>query len=145
MATATTQKTEGSVNSEHSSRTLHLVLYSDDSTVRSSIVSALGTQIAPSLPRHEIHEFATADALRVFVDSGAKVDLFILDGESTPEGGMGVARQFKDEVFNCPPILVIIARQQDSWLASWSRANDVILHPIDPFLLAEKAGKLLGK
>jgi len=140
MATATT-----SSDNSVSTQTLHLVVYSDDSTVRASIISALGTQIAPNLPRHKIHEFATAPALRAFVDSGSHVDLFVLDGESTPEGGMGVARQLKDEVFNCPPVLLIIGRAQDSWLASWSRADGVIVHPVDPFLLAEKAGALLGK
>lgn len=56
---------------------------------------------------------------------------------------MGVARQLKDEVFNCPPILVITARKEDAWLATWSRAEANVLHPIDPFTLAETVADLL--
>ena len=100
---------------------LHIVIYSDDSSVRKSLTSALGTRLSSDLPLHEIHEFATGPALKSYVDEKKPVDLFILDGESTPEGGMGISRQFKDELFNCPPILVIIARKDDSWLAGWSQ------------------------
>jgi len=76
------------------------------------------------------------------VDGKKKVDLFILDGEAVPEGGMGVARQLKDELFNCPPVLLITGRVQDNWLATWSRAEAVVTHPIDPFTLAKKCAAL---
>lgn len=123
--------------------TFNIVIYSDDSTVRETVKKALGRRLATDLPENEIVEFATADALRLFVDSkkvGSKtrVDLFILDGEATPEGGMGLARQLKDEIFNCPPTLVLVAREQDAWLAGWSRADGAITHPIDSFALAKK-------
>lgn len=120
-----------------------IVLYSDDSSVRESVVTALGRRCASDLPEHQIHEFATGPALRAFVDEGAVVDLFILDGESAPEGGLGIARQLKDEVFNCPPVLVITGRKEDSWLAAWSLAEASVIHPIDPFTLAGTAAKLL--
>ena len=70
-------------------------------------------------------------------------DLFSLDGEAAPEGGMGVARQLKDELFNCPPVLVMTARKEDAWLATWSRAEANVLHPIDPFTLAHTVADLL--
>ena len=120
-----------------------IVIYSDDSSVRATIVSALGRRTAADISEHSIHEFATGPALRAFVDSGSHVDLFILDGESAPEGGMGIARQLKDEVFNCPPVLVITGRVQDSWLAAWSLAEASVVHPIDPFTLAHTAAQLL--
>ena len=120
-----------------------IVIYSDDSSVRASIVSSLGRRVASDLAEHTIHEFATGPALRAFVDSGAPVDLFILDGESAPEGGLGIARQLKDEVFNCPPVLVITGRVQDSWLAAWSLAEASVVHPIDPFTMAQTAAQLL--
>ena len=127
-----------------------IIVYSDDSSVRAAIVAALGKRIASDLPEHQIEEFATAPALRAFVDrkstSGAlRADLFILDGEAVPEGGMGVARQLKDEVFNCPPVLLITGRKEDAWLAAWSRAESVVTHPIDPFTLAQSAAALLRK
>ncbi|MEI7696875.1 MAG: hypothetical protein WCJ16_01920 [Actinomycetes bacterium] len=120
-----------------------IVVYSDDSSVRATISAALGRQVASDLPEHTIVEFATGAALRSFVDAQSAVDLFILDGESAPEGGLGIARQLKDEVFNCPPVLVITGRVQDSWLAAWSLAEASVVHPIDPFTLAQTVAKLL--
>ena len=122
---------------------LVITLYSDDSTVRQSVITALGKQLDKDLPPHQIKEFATADALRLYVDSKKQVDLFILDGEAVPEGGMGVARQLKDEVFNCPPVLIITGRVQDNWLATWSKAEASVTHPIDPFTIAAKCAALL--
>jgi DNA-binding response OmpR family regulator len=133
---------------EASPNQLRIVVYSDDITVRAHIAAALGSRVAPDLAPHTITEFATGPALRLYVDGQARrgeldIDLFILDGEAAPEGGMGIARQLKDEVFNCPPVLVITARKEDAWLATWSRAEANVLHPIDPFTLAETVADLL--
>lgn len=135
-------------SSAASSRKLNFVIYSDDSTTRAAVTSALGSMVSPELGEHQIREFATADALRLYVDSvkpgsDRPIDLFILDGEATPEGGMGVARQLKDEVFNCPPVLLIVARKEDSWLAAWSRAEASVTHPVDPFTLADTVASLV--
>ena len=120
-----------------------IIVYSDDSVVRQNIVGALGKRVSADLPEHEILEFATGPALRLYLDQKGKADLFILDGEAVPEGGMGIARQLKDEIFNCPPVLLIVGRIQDNWLASWSRAEDVLVHPIDPFTFAKRVAALL--
>ena len=129
-------------------RKFTIVLYSDDSSVRRAVTGALGSRVAPEMAEHVIHEFATGAALRLFVDSkkpGSEnpIDLFILDGESVPEGGLGIARQLKDEVFNCPPVMVITGRKEDAWLAAWSRAEANVLHPIDPFTLSHTVADLL--
>jgi DNA-binding response OmpR family regulator len=129
-------------------RKYSIVLYSDDSSVRQAIFGALGNRVAPDMAEHVIHEFATGAALRLFVDGKKRaadkpIDLFILDGESVPEGGLGIARQLKDEVFNCPPVLVITGRKADAWLAAWSRAEANVLHPIDPFTLSHTVADLL--
>ena len=129
-------------------RRYSIVLYSDDSSVRQAIIGALGNRVAPDMAEHVIHEFATGAALRLFVDGKKRaadkpIDLFILDGESVPEGGLGIARQLKDEVFNCPPVLVITGRKADAWLAAWSRAEANVLHPIDPFTLSHTVADLL--
>ena len=68
------------------------------------------------------------------MDAGG-IDLAILDGEAVP-GGMGLCRQLKDEILRCPPILVLIGRPDDAWLATWSRADGAVSHPIDPIRLA---------
>ena len=121
-----------------------IAIYSDDSTVRESVVRALGKRLTPDAAEHSICEFATADALRSYLAQGKKVDLFILDGEATPEGGMVISKQFKDEIFECPPVLLLVARQQDAWLAGWSRADGVVSHPVDPFTLASTAARLIA-
>lgn len=129
----------------NSEKPLHIIVYSDDSTVRASLKSALGNRLASDMPSHEIHEFATGPALKAYVDSKKPVDLFILDGETVPEGGLGISRQFKDEIYQCPPILVIIGRSSDSWLAGWSRADGVLTHPIDPFTVAGTVASTIKK
>ena len=125
-----------------------IIVYSDDASVRAAIFAALGKRVAADMPEHQIQEFATGPALRAFVDrkgvSGElRANLFILDGEAVPEGGMGIARQLKDEVFNCPPVLLITGRREDAWLAAWSRAEASVIHPIDPFTLANTVADLL--
>jgi len=125
-----------------------IIVYSDDASVRAAIVAALGKRVAADMPEHQIQEFATGPALRAFIDrksvSGElRANLFILDGEAVPEGGMGIARQLKDEVFNCPPVLLITGRSEDAWLAAWSRAEASVIHPIDPFTLANTVADLL--
>jgi response regulator RpfG family c-di-GMP phosphodiesterase len=129
-------------------RKYSIVLYSDDVTVREAVIGALGSRVAPDMAEHVIHQFATGAALRLFVDAKkpgneAPIDLFILDGESVPEGGIGMARQLKDEVFNCPPVMVITGRKEDAWLAAWSRAEANVLHPVDPFILSHTVAELL--
>lgn len=131
-----------------SGRKINIVLYSDDSTTRAAVTRALGSRVSSDMPEHQIREFATADAMRLYVDSvkpGASnpIDLFILDGEAAPEGGMGVARQLKDEVYNCPPVLLLVARREDAWLAAWSRAEASVTHPVDPFTLASTVADLI--
>ena len=69
-----------------SEKNLKIALYSDDSSVRSSVMTALGRRVSAELPEHQIIEFATGPALRLYLDSKGAVDLFILDGEAVPEG-----------------------------------------------------------
>ena len=56
---------------------------------------------------------------------------------------MGIAKQLKDEIYHCPPVLVLTGRPQDAWLATWSRAEAAVPHPLDPIQLAETAVALL--
>ena len=118
------------------------MVYSDDQTVRQTIRTSLGRKPAEYISDVDIFEVATEPAVIKAVDS-KPFDLIILDGEAVPAGGMGVARQLQDEIFNCPPILVILGRPADQWLATWSGANAVISHPIDPRALVKAAIDLL--
>ena len=38
--------------------------------------------------------------------------LLVLDGEAGKVGGMALCRQVKDEVFRCPPVLLLVGRRR---------------------------------
>ena len=121
---------------------LRILVYSDDANVRSEVMLALGRRPHPDLPQAEYVEVATEPVVIQQMDSGT-IDLAILDGEAVPAGGMGIAKQLKDEIYQCPPLLVLTGRPQDAWLATWSRAEAAVPHPIDPIQLAEAVVGLL--
>jgi DNA-binding response OmpR family regulator len=117
--------------SEPASDRATVLVYSNSAAVRAQVRSAVGRRPAPDSPRIDWVECATNAEVVAQLDEGG-LDLVILDGEAQPTGGAGLARQFKYEIEDCPPIVVLIARKQDAWLASWSLADDVITQPVDP-------------
>jgi DNA-binding response OmpR family regulator len=121
---------------------MKVVVYSHDADVRAQIKLAIGRRPAMDVPEVTVVEVATEPALFRLLDAG-RVDVMILDGEAQPAGGMGVCRQAKDEIYNCPPVLLITGRADDGWLATWSRADAVITHPIDPVSLAHELAGLI--
>jgi DNA-binding response OmpR family regulator len=121
---------------------LRVLVYSDDSETRQQVMLALGKRPHPDLPPLEYVEVATEPVVIQQMDAGG-VSLAILDGEAVPAGGLGIARQLKDEIYRCPPILVLTGRVQDNWLATWSRAEGAVSHPLDPIELAETVTRLL--
>lgn len=125
-----------------SALTLRVLVYSDDANTREHVTLALGKRPHPDLPQLEFIEVATAPVVIKHLDEGG-VDLAILDGEAVPTGGMGLAKQAKDEIDPCPPIVVLIGRRVDAWLAKWSRAEASVPHPIDPVRLTEAVTSLL--
>jgi CheY-like chemotaxis protein len=121
---------------------LRILVYSDNANTREQVMRALGKRVHPELPELSYVEVATGPVVIQQIDAGG-IDLAILDGEATPEGGLGIAKQLKDEVAPCPPIVVLTGRADDAWLASWSRAEAAVPHPIDPMQLARTVAALL--
>lgn len=124
--------------------TLTVLVYSDDRDVRRQVMLAMGRRPAAELPAVRYVECATEAIVVRTMDAGG-IDLAILDGEAAPSGGMGVCRALKNEVFGCPPILVLTGRPQDAWLATWSQADAVVPQPLDPLALADTAAVLLRR
>jgi DNA-binding response OmpR family regulator len=126
---------------------LNVLVYSDDRSTREQVLLSLGKRPAADLDELHYLECATSPAVLKALDAHAKgtrrLDLLVLDGEAVPVGGMGLCRQLKDEIYGCPPVLVLIGRPQDSWLAAWSRADAAIAAPVDPAALADTASSLL--
>jgi DNA-binding response OmpR family regulator len=121
---------------------MKVVVYSHDADVRSRIRLAIGRRPASDVPEADVLEVATEPALFRLLDKGG-TDVMVLDGEAQPAGGMGICRQAKDEIYNCPPVLLVIGRPDDGWLATWSRADAVVSHPIDPKALAQALAGLM--
>ncbi|MEU7020986.1 hypothetical protein ABZ990_10080 [Streptomyces sp. NPDC046203] len=119
-----------------------VLVYSDDANTRAQVRLAAGRRPAADVPPVEFVECATLPAVLAALDAGG-IDVCVLDGEAVPAGGMGVCRQIKDEVFRCPPVLVLIGRPQDAWLATWSRADAAVTHPVEPVELAQSLAALL--
>jgi DNA-binding response OmpR family regulator len=127
-----------------SAEKMTVLVYSDDRNTREKVRLAVGRRPAPELPRVEYVECATEPAVISRVDRGG-IDVIVLDGEAVPAGGMGIARQLKDEVYKCPPVLVLIGRPQDAWLANWSRAEAAVPHPLDPIEVADAVAGLMRR
>ena len=121
---------------------LHVLVYSSNARTREQVRLALGKRVHPELPDLTYTDVATGPMVIQLMDDGG-FDLVILDGEAAPVGGMGIAKQLKDEIENCPPVLVLTGRADDAWLASWSRAEAAVPHPIDPIRLGEAVVGLL--
>ena len=121
---------------------LRVLVYSDDIDTSQQVILALGRRPHPDLPELQYVEVATEPVVIANMDAGG-IALVILDGEAVPAGGLGIAKQLKDEIYQCPPVVVLTGRPQDAWLATWSRAEAAVSHPIDPVALAEAVVSLL--
>lgn len=121
---------------------LHVLNYSSNARTREQVRLALGTRVHPELPEIVYTDVATGPMVITLMDR-ERFDLVILDGEASPVGGMGIAKQLKDEIAGCPPILVLTGRADDAWLANWSRAEAAVPHPIDPIRLGDAVVGLL--
>jgi hypothetical protein len=106
---------------------LRVLVYSDDRDVRQQVILGLGKRVHPDLPELEYVEVATEPVVWQQLDAGL-IDLAILDG---------------DEIYQAPPTLVLTGRPQDNWLATWSRAEAAVSHPLDPVELADAVTRLL--
>lgn len=120
---------------------LTILLYASNRVTRENVRFVLGRKVAFDLPEVRVLEVATQAAVLTAMDAGG-IDLAILDGEAVP-GGMGLCRQLKDEILSCPPILVLTGRPDDAWLATWSRAEGAVAHPVDPVRLPSVVADLL--
>jgi DNA-binding response OmpR family regulator len=120
---------------------VRVLLYSDDITTRDAVRAAAGRRPDRDVEIIAWHECATPEAVVEAMDAGGH-DVVVLDGEAVPMGGLGLCRQLKSEIYDCPPILVLTGRPQDGWLAGWSLADEAVPHPLDPILVADAIASL---
>ena len=118
-----------------------VLLYSDDPKVRETMRLSIGTRPAADLLVQFLEASTQGEVIRL-VDS-TDIDLLVLDGEAVPSGGLGIARQLKDEIDDCPPTCVVIARAADRWLAAYARVDATLTHPLDPMTTGQTIAAML--
>lgn len=125
-----------------SEKTVDVLVYSDDSSTRQTIINSVGRRAGKWLPLLKWTETATRAAV---FEKVAEKDfaLLVLDGEATPAGGMGISRDLKTTREDCPPIVVTVARPQDRWLGTWCESDAIVSEPLDPVELQETIASIL--
>jgi DNA-binding response OmpR family regulator len=118
-----------------------VLLYSDDPAVRDRIRMAIGVRPAADL-QVEFADAATWEDCRNLLDK-YEIDLMVLDGEAAPAGGLGIARQTKDEYATPPPVCVVIARAADRWLAAYAQVDQTLIAPLDPVTTGQTVAAML--
>jgi CheY-like chemotaxis protein len=118
-----------------------VLLYSDDPEIRDRMRMAIGSRPAADLSVKFVDASTYAEVVKLVDDTD--VDLLVLDGEATPGGGLGIARQLKDEITDPPPVVLAIARAADRWLASYARVEGTIMYPLDPVITGKTVSDLL--
>ncbi|MGW1057931.1 hypothetical protein [Micromonospora rubida] len=124
-----------------SDRLCTVLLYSDDPQVRDRMRLAVGTRPAPGLQIEFVDASDYAGCIRL-VDE-YEIDLMLLDGEASPGGGLGIARQIKDDRDDAPPTCLVIARAADRWLAAYAEVDATLVHPLDPVTTGATVAELL--
>jgi CheY-like chemotaxis protein len=123
-------------------RRVRVLVYASNDTTRSKVIGALGVHPAPELEVAYVE--ASTGAEVVGLCDGGGIDLAILDGEATPTGGIGLCRQLRDELDAPPPVLLLLGRRDDAWLATWARAEGVTAHPVEAVRITEAVLRLLA-
>jgi DNA-binding response OmpR family regulator len=120
-----------------------VLLYSDDPEVRERMRLAIGVHPRVDLTVEFVEASTYAECVKLVDDY--EIDLLVLDGEAAPAGGMGICRQLSDEITDCPPRAIVIARAADRWLAAYAKADATLLHPLDPVATAAAVSQLLER
>lgn len=88
----------------------------------------------------ELLEVATPQRALAQLDAEGDFDLVVADADTAPTGGFALSREMKARVQmgrDMPPVILLIARDADRFLAKWSQADAFLSKPPDPFDLAE--------
>lgn len=108
---------------------VNVLLYSDNIDTRQAVMDAVGVRPGKDLPQVNWIEAATeAGAVTKFTEN--EIDALVLDGETQKAGGMAVLRRLVVENECTAPALILVARQQDEWLAQYAGATATLLTPL---------------
>jgi CheY-like chemotaxis protein len=88
----------------------------------------------------EFLEVSTPQRALQQLDDVGGFDIVVADNDMHPTGGLFLAREVKARGqmgIAMPPIILLLAREQDVWLSNWSQADAYVLKPVNPFDFAE--------
>ena len=119
-----------------------VLVFSDNSSTRQAVITGVGFKASKDTAPIEWLEAATSFGVFELVDS-PDIAVLVLDGETQKEGGMSVAKELANTRENLPPILMLTARPQDQWLATWAGASRIVSAPFDSQELQENLAELL--
>ena len=119
-----------------------VLVFSDNSSTRQAVITGVGFKASKDTAPIEWLEAATAFGVFELVDSH-DIAVLVLDGETQKEGGMSVAKELANTREDLPPILMLTARPQDQWLATWAGASRIVSAPFDSQELQEALAGLL--
>ena len=118
---------------------MRVLVVSEREDVRQQATSAL------TLRDVEVTEASTSRHARELVVQ-EEFDVLVIDGDMSPKGGFSLLYEIREggelRGLTTPPALVMMAREQDRWLAAWAGANEVLKKPVDPFELANRVAGL---
>ncbi|SPT52457.1 Uncharacterized response regulatory protein Rv3143/MT3230 [Actinomyces bovis] len=133
---------------DQAAESLELLVFADDSNVRQQVINGIGRRPAKGLPLVNWTECATADGVRLAIADREKAGkppfaALVLDAEAKKLGGMGLAHELMTTVGKGPAVVLLTARPQDAWLATWAKADAIVSRPLDPMTLQETLAKVL--
>lgn len=110
-------------------------------TPRSDVLDDIRTAVLADDDTTTVEVVAAPQAaLRWLDEEPGRFDAVVADADTTPMGGFALARDVKAHQrlgAPMPPVVLLIARLQDKWLAEWAEVDAWSLKPVDPFDLAE--------
>ncbi|WP_279057096.1 DNA-binding response regulator [Mobiluncus mulieris] len=120
-----------------------IMIFSSDLHTRETIMDAAGISGAFGLPPINWLEVATAKAAKLSFEENRFAAL-VLDAETTQEGGESLSRWLHDHHDKVPPVIMLVARPQDEWLARWSGAAQCIQAPFHADTVVDAIQKVLA-
>lgn len=121
---------------------MRVLVVSEDAAVRMRATTALALYVDA-----EVDEATSSVEAKALV-ADEDYDVLVIDGDMRPQGGFSLLYEIREggEYHGeaTPPALVLIAREQDRFLVDWSGANELLIKPTDPFVLAERVAALGG-
>jgi DNA-binding response OmpR family regulator len=118
-----------------------ILLVSSDARVTKQVTTAL-----LGMPDLELVEVRLPEQALTLLDQDTYFDVLIADNDTWPTGGFALSREVKARSAmdkDMPPVVLLLARDQDRWLSDRSGADTYILKPVDPFDLAETVRALV--